>query len=97
MIYKTKLTANDEKEYKLTLDTRLLQRNYDDEDYAYWLEDLGDGRWAEVNIWKENGDFTSEGVAYIYEDYGTLVDDGEPFCKCDIIMEDEMTAGRKTT
>lgn len=62
------------KEYKLALDTKKLDRNYDDEDYAYWIVETN-GKIFEINIWKLNGHFTTSGKVYAFASVGAFEDD----------------------
>ena len=64
MILETTITAFGET-FKVNLDTEKLDRNYDDEDYAYWILEHS-GHYFEINVWKENETFTTEGKAYAY-------------------------------
>lgn len=52
------------------LDTERLDRNYDDEDYAYWLVKDKYGYMHEINIYKDDkGGFLMEGKDYVWFDY----------------------------
>ena len=65
------------------LDTNKLDRNYDDEDYAYWIVKDKRGYMHEINIYKdEKGEFLMEGKDYVWFDYddfedGILADEEE--------------------
>lgn len=57
------------------LDTNKLDRNYDDEDYAYWIVKDKRGYMHEINIYKdEKGEFLMEGKDYVWFDYGDFED-----------------------
>lgn len=77
MKVKTKFTAL-EKDYEFVLDTENLTRNYEDEWYAYWVEESDDGRVFEINIEKEDGKFVLEGDVVCFYDQGDFEDDN-PF------------------
>lgn len=77
MKVKTKFTAL-EKDYEFILDTENLTRNYEDEDYAYWVEESDDGRLFEINIDKENGEFVLEGSVVCFYDKHEF-EYGDPF------------------
>lgn len=67
MILTTTFTAFG-KSILLVADTDKIDRNYNDESYAYWVvEDQEDPEKVyEVNIWKENGEFTTSGMVYAF-------------------------------
>ena len=57
------------------LDTNKLDRNYDDEDYAYWIVKDKRGYMHEINIYKdEDGNFLMDGMDYVWFDYGDFED-----------------------
>ena len=83
MLLDTFFTAFNE-EVHVTVNTKDLDRNYDDEEYAYWIVERN-GHYYEVNIWKdEDGNFTNNGKVYAFADYGKFEDAGEPDEECDI-------------
>ena len=58
-----------------TLSTNQLDRNYDDEDYAYWLVKDKKGYMHEINIYKDSkGNFTTDGYNYMWYEYGNFAD-----------------------
>ena len=60
------------------LDTNKLDRNYDDEDYAYWIVKDKRGYMHEININKDkDGNFLMDGMDYVWFDYGDF-EDGAP-------------------
>mgnify|MGYP006988909798 CR=1 FL=1 len=62
--------------YEFMLNIDNLDRNYDDEPYAYWIVEK-DGKYFEVNIWKDDdGNFTSDGKVYGFRDYGNFCNAG---------------------
>ena len=63
--------------YVFPLDTKRLDRNYDDEDYAYWLKTSA-GRFFEINIHKTqevDGEFTDKGWVKCYKTEQDFFDD----------------------
>ena len=57
------------------LDTNKLDRNYDDEDYAYWIVKDKRGYMHEINIYKdEDGNFLMDGMDYVWFDCGDFED-----------------------
>ena len=67
--------------FKFTLDTKDLSRNYDDENYAYWIR-CNHGHVFEINIWKSpdkkacsGWSFTDKGLANCYATHGDFEDD----------------------
>ena len=57
------------------LDTNKLDRNYDDEDYAYWIVKDKHGYMHEINIYKdEDGNFLMDGMDYVWFDCGDFED-----------------------
>ena len=57
------------------LDTNKLDRNYDDEDYAYWIVKDKRGYMHEININKDkDGHFLMDGMDYVWFDYGDFED-----------------------
>lgn len=57
------------------LDTNKLDRNYDDEDYAYWIVKDKWGYMHEINIYKDkDGNFLMDGMDYVWFDYGDFED-----------------------
>jgi len=63
-----------------TFDTRFLDRNYDDEWYAYWIFTDENGNIHEVNIDKNvsDGFFKNSGTDKIWFSYGDFVDGRDP-------------------
>ena len=58
-----------------TLDTNELDRNYSDEEYAYWLVKDKKGYMHEINIFKDDdGNFTTDGYHYMWYKYGDFED-----------------------
>lgn len=56
---------------EFTLNTKDLARNYDDENYAYWIVEDKFGYVHEINIDKsENGEFLLTGCDYVWFDKG---------------------------
>lgn len=76
MEVKTSFTAFGKK-YDFTLETDAIARNYNDEDYAYWIESR-DGHFFEINIWKSGGKFKRTGKVYCFADYGSFENTGDP-------------------
>ena len=71
--------------YEFLLDTESIDRNYDDEFYAYWIVER-DGKYFEVNIWKDdNGNFTNDGKVYGYNDHESFCNGNEPNEETEII------------
>ena len=63
-------------DYCLPLNTDKIDRNYNDENYAYWVVEKN-GRYFEINVWKDdNGNFTHRGKVYAFPDEGSF-DDGD--------------------
>lgn len=57
------------------LDTNQLDRNYGDEDYAYWIVKDKRGYIHEINIYKdEDGNFLMDGMDYVWFDNGDFED-----------------------
>ena len=57
------------------LDTNELDRNYDDEPYAYWIVKDDFGYMHEINIDKDDdGNFLLTGMDYVWFDYGDFED-----------------------
>lgn len=58
------------------LDTNELDRNYDDENYAYWIVKDKFGYMHEINIDKDedNETFLMTGMDYVYFDYDDFED-----------------------
>ena len=55
------------------LDTEKLDRNYDDEPYAYWIVKDKHGYIHEININKdEDGEFLLTGVDYVWFHYSSF-------------------------
>lgn len=68
------------KTYNFTLDTERLDRNYNDEPYAYWVVVEKNIRFFEVNILKTaevDGDFTNKGYVKCYDSIDKF-DNDEP-------------------
>lgn len=62
------------KEYDFRLNTRELNRNYDDEDYCYWIKE-SDGHYFEINIYKdEQGELTNNGCVFAAIDLAAFED-----------------------
>ena len=62
------------RDYSLSLDPRLADRSYPDENYAEWL--VRDGRRViEVTAWKDDKGKFTDGLAELYEDMGCFEDD----------------------
>lgn len=62
-------------EYHFTLDTQKFDRNYDDENYAYWIVKKN-GHYFEINVWKKDdcGELSNEGKVYAYKNQGDFED-----------------------
>ncbi len=66
MILRTKVTLNNETLF-FDLDTNKLDKNCEDECYAYWIVKDKFGYFHEINVWKdEDFSFTNKGKDYIY-------------------------------
>ena len=66
--------------YNFRLDTERLDRNYNDEPYAYWVVVEKNIRFFEVNILKTaevDGDFTNKGYVKCYDSIDKF-DNDEP-------------------
>ncbi len=85
---KVKLSLYVELEYiEFTLDTKDLARNYDDEDYGYWIVEDKFGYVHEINIDKsENGEFLLTGYDYIWFDKGNFEDGADADASEDIVF-----------
>lgn len=78
MTFYTKFTMFG-KQYSFLLNTDKLDRNYSDENYAYWVFEH-DGHYFEINIWKDkeiDGEFTTNGKVYGFIDYENLMEAGD--------------------
>lgn len=65
-------------QFKFNLYTEDLDRNYDDEDYAYWIKDDTNGYVFEIDIKKEFGTtdvFTPKATIFVYYSLGEFEDD----------------------
>ena len=68
-----------------SLDTTRLDRNYSDENYAYWIEQDKFGFFHEVNINKtDDGEFKSTGIVNTWFDLGRFEDATDPDCVSDV-------------
>ena len=75
--------------YDMTFDTNEIDRNYDDETYAYWVIERN-GKFFEVNIWKDdNGNFTDSGKVYGFSDRGNFENAGDADEEVDVKFTDE--------
>lgn len=84
MLLHTTITALGET-FTATVDTEKIDRNYNDEEYAYWIiEHLG--HYYEVNIWKQNGVFTNKGKAYAFDNIGKFEEAGNPDDECELVF-----------
>ena len=72
--------------YEFMLNTENLDRNYDDENYTYWIVKRN-GKYFEINIWKDDdGRLTGEGVVYGYSSRGSFEDGLHEDDKSEIIF-----------
>ncbi|MBQ9560580.1 MAG: hypothetical protein IJV08_11485 [Bacteroidaceae bacterium] len=81
---KTSITIKGEP-VEFTLDTKRLDRNYPDENYAYWIQEDKFGFFHEVNINKaDDGSFKATGIVNTWFDLGRFEDAADPDCVSDV-------------
>jgi len=65
-------------QFNFNLDTEDFDRNYDDEDYAYWIREAENGYVFEIDIQKEFGTidvFILKATIFVYYSLGEFEDD----------------------
>lgn len=86
MLLETTITALGET-FSARFDTEKIDRNYDDEEYAYWVIEHS-GHYYEVNIWKEDGIFVRTGKAYAFDNLGNFENAGFPDDECELVFKE---------
>ena len=80
--------------YEFERELEEFDRNYNDEPYAYFLENCGAFEYGgfEINVTKDaevNGNLTHEGYVNVFEDWGNVMPD-DTIIDCDITFVHEL-------